>query len=104
MRDTCVTTEIWGFQCQRCERRWEEVYEAWHANDGHGGDAVTWRYHGIVCCPPWCDPTCPSCGGLGAKVLPSHWHDQDQDQGHAHDHGPGREPGHGYVPRPRRSA
>jgi hypothetical protein len=93
MRDTCVTTEIWGFQCQRCERRWEEVYEAWHANDGHGGDVVTWRSHGIVCCPPWCDPACPACHG-GAKVLPSHWHDHTLAQ----------ETGHGHVPQPRRSA
>jgi hypothetical protein len=94
MRDTCVTTDIWSFRCQRCELRWEEVYEAWHANDGHGGDVVTWRSHGIVCCPPWCDPTCPSCGGLAVKVLPSHWHDDVLR----------RQTGHGHVPQPRRSA
>jgi hypothetical protein len=98
MRDTCVTTEIWSFHCQHCERRWEEVYEAWHANDGHGGDAVSWRHHGVVCCPPWCDPACPGCGSLRAKVLPSHWHDHHPD----HDHMAAPKTGHHRVPPPRR--
>jgi hypothetical protein len=70
MRDVHVITEIWHFECLGCRRHWEHAYEAWHADDGRGGNAVTWRRAGTVSMPPWVDPSCAGCSDLRVRVLP----------------------------------
>ncbi|MGI8330091.1 hypothetical protein ACRYCC_08990 [Actinomadura scrupuli] len=70
MRDVHVITEIWRFECLSCQSHWEHAYEAWHADDGHGGNAVTWRRAGTVSMPPWADPSCADCNDLRVRVLP----------------------------------
>jgi hypothetical protein len=71
MRVIEVIKELWHFQCQLCDQVWQDVYEAVHADDGHGGDTVGWRRGGIAAMPPWADPACPSCLSLRVKPLPS---------------------------------
>ncbi|MCW2886796.1 MAG: hypothetical protein QOE54_2188 [Streptosporangiaceae bacterium] len=70
MRDVHVITEIWRFECLSCQSRWEHAYEAWHVDDGRGGNAVTWRRAGTVSMPPWADPSCADCSDLRVRVLP----------------------------------
>jgi hypothetical protein len=70
MRERQIVTETWPFQCLSCGQTWEAVYEAWHVDDGHGGDAVTWRHEGVASMPPWIEPACPACSGLCVKALP----------------------------------
>jgi hypothetical protein len=70
MRNKHVIIEVWPFQCLHCRRTWEGTYEAWHADDGHGGDVVTWRHDGVIIMPPWIDPSCAGCHSLHVKVLP----------------------------------
>ncbi|MEU5881099.1 hypothetical protein [Spirillospora sp. NPDC047279] len=69
-REIHVITERWYFYCLDCLQPYETTYEAQHADDGHGGDAVAWRRDGMAIQPPWIDPTCPGCRGLHVKVLP----------------------------------
>jgi hypothetical protein len=70
MRERHIVTEAWPFQCLSCGRAWEAVYEACHGDDGHGGDAVTWRHGGVASMPPWIEPSCPVCHSLRVKTLP----------------------------------
>ncbi|MFI6390288.1 hypothetical protein ACIBHY_08985 [Nonomuraea sp. NPDC050547] len=71
MRETDVFSEIWTFFCQRCSHVWQDEYEARHLDDGHGGDAVAWRHHGVHSMPPWAHATCVSCDGVMVTVLPA---------------------------------
>lgn len=70
-RNVHVITENWRFHCLHCQARWEHLYEAWHGDDGHGGDAVAWRLGGVASQPPWIDPACPACLSLHVKTLPA---------------------------------
>jgi hypothetical protein len=79
MRERHIVTEAWPFQCLSCGRGWETVYEAWHTDDGHGGDAVTWRSAGVASMPPWIEPACPSCRSLRVKSLPPGSHRRTGD-------------------------
>jgi hypothetical protein len=71
MRELQIIAETWPFQCLHCGQAWEEVYEACHGDDGHGGCAVAWRRRGVASMPPWADQSCPRCTSLSVKVLPS---------------------------------
>ncbi|WP_018654294.1 hypothetical protein [Actinomadura flavalba] len=71
IRDIHVIFEKWRFHCALCRGEWERVFEARHADDGHGGDHVAWTLAGQASLPPWVDQTCPSCRGLHVKALPA---------------------------------
>jgi hypothetical protein len=70
MKNPHIIPQAWPFSCMACQHVWESVYEAWHADDGHGGQVVTWRYKGTASMPPWIDPSCPACSSLSVKTLP----------------------------------
>jgi hypothetical protein len=70
MREKHVFPQTWPFSCLSCEHAWEVHYEAWHIDDGRGGNSVTWRHKGAVTMPPWIDPMCPSCAGLRVRTFP----------------------------------
>ena len=53
MREIQTISEIWEFFCLRCLRTWQDLYEARHSDDGHGGDTVVWRRGGLPSPPPW---------------------------------------------------
>jgi hypothetical protein len=69
--DVHLITEEWRFHCLRCLQVSDALYDARHANDGHGGDVVTWWLNGLPAQPPWIDPVCPNCHGFQVKVLPA---------------------------------
>jgi len=70
-REIHVLAETWRFYCLDCLTPYQAMYEAWHADDGHGGDSVAWRRDGMASQPPWTEPSCPDCLGLHVKVLPA---------------------------------
>ncbi|GAA4227200.1 hypothetical protein FHR32_000198 [Streptosporangium album] len=68
MKEIDAVTEAWDFQCLRCLHVWEDVYEAFHADDGR---PVVWRRRGFVTTAPWVDRSCPNCSAPQVKPLPS---------------------------------
>jgi hypothetical protein len=70
MKKPHIILQTWPFNCLTCEHAWESVYEACHADDGRGGQVITWRYKGTASMPPWIDPSCPSCSSFRVKTLP----------------------------------
>lgn len=70
MRVVQIIKQVWHFQCLACEEMWQDAYEAWHTDDGHGGDTVAWRHGGVAAMPPWTDQSCPSCLSPQVKPLP----------------------------------
>ncbi len=70
MNDPHIIPQTWPFTCLTCQHAWEDRYEAWHADDGHGRQAVTWRHEGAASMPPWIDPLCPACSSPRVKALP----------------------------------
>jgi hypothetical protein len=92
MKKPHIILQTWPFNCLTCQHAWESVYEAWHADDGRGGQVVTWRHKGMASMPPWIEPTCPVCAGLRVKTLPpgarrsgaaSHENEKEVDSGEA---------------------
>ena len=81
MEEPHIILQTWPFNCLTCEHAWESVFEAWHADDGRGGQVLTWRYKGTASMPPWIDPACPACSSLRVKAFP-----------------PGRRPDDGEAP------
>jgi hypothetical protein len=70
MKKPHIILQTWPFNCLTCQHAWESVYEAWHADDGRGGQVVTWRHKGTASMPPWIEPSCPVCSGLRVQTLP----------------------------------
>jgi hypothetical protein len=91
MKNPHIIPQTWPFSCTACHHVWESVYEAWHADDGHGGQVVTWRHKGTASMPPWIEPSCPACSSLSVKTLPPRARRPADDEDHAEI--PGR--GHG---------
>ncbi|WP_395104563.1 hypothetical protein [Actinomadura sp. SCN-SB] len=63
VREAQTVTEKWRFQCLRCLRVWEDLYQA-----RYHGDATVWWLSGVPAQPPWADPICPGCLGLLVKA------------------------------------
>ena len=91
MRNPHIIPQTWPFNCLACQHAWEGVYEAWHADDGRGGQVVTWRHKGTASMPPWIDPSCPACSSLSVKTLPPRARRpaDDEDLGEARRRGSG---------------
>ena len=70
MKKPHIIHQIWPFTCLTCRHAWESAYEAWHADDGRGGQVITWRHKGTPSTPPWIEPACPACAGFQVKTLP----------------------------------
>jgi hypothetical protein len=70
MKEPHIIHQIWPFTCLTCRHTWESAYEAWHTDDGRGGQVITWRQRGTASTPPWIEPSCPACSSLHVKNLP----------------------------------
>jgi carbonic anhydrase len=70
MREFHMITRIWTFTCLSCRHTWQGIFEECHGDDGHVGDAVTWRHAGFPTTPPHSDPCCPGCLSLQVNALP----------------------------------
>ena len=71
MHEPTIVPEVWTYRCAGCQYVWDVVYEEWHAADGHGGDAVTYRRSGQQCVTPWTEVACVRCGRYAVTPLPS---------------------------------
>lgn len=70
MKEPQIIHQTWPFTCLTCRHGWESAYEAWHTDDGRGGEVTTWRHKGVPSTPPWVEPVCPACSGLDVKTFP----------------------------------
>ncbi len=71
MTDIYVTAQEWLFGYAHCGHAWHDRFEAWHGTDFNGNEVVTWHSHGLACINPACSRSCPRCGSMPVRVLPS---------------------------------
>jgi len=73
MHELMISRETWTYECLGCLLVWQKEYEVGRSEDGHGGEAVVYRYLGQRCISPWAELFCPSCGSYDVKILPTGW-------------------------------
>ncbi|WP_153531867.1 hypothetical protein [Actinomadura macrotermitis] len=87
MRDAWSSHEVWVYECLHCDTTWDEEFDVRHASDGHGGEGVVYEHEGHRCMAPWCDHTCPTCGGQNVKSYAAPWRKRVSAQRAAADSG-----------------
>lgn len=80
MLEPMIHFEVWHYLCGACSKSWDEDYEVWDVDDGHGMDFVVYLHHHAPSPTPWVDRLCSFCGSGDVRLLPVSGNERRPDQ------------------------